>query len=100
MSFTAHIKTPYLKHLKYSILFGEICSVAYNQPKQLHTLVLSVEYASSVWDPYKLVYINDIENIQRRAAHSVLNDYSRCNSVTSMLQLLQWPTLEKVKKQG
>ena len=55
----------------------------------------TLEYASSLWDSYQLVYINNIEKIQRRAARWVLNDYSRYSSVTSMLQLLQWPTLQE-----
>ena len=37
----------------------------------------------------------NIEKIQRRAARWFINDYSRYSSVKSMLQQLQWPTLEE-----
>ena len=41
-----------------------------------------LEYALSVWD-------------HRHAARWVLSDHSHCNSsVTEMLKLLEWPTLE------
>jgi len=40
------------------------------------------------------VHITNIEKIQKRAVHWVLHDYSRHSSVTSMLQQLQWPSLE------
>ena len=53
-----------------------------------------LEYAAIVWDP---IYNNDIhklENIQRRAARSVLKYYYRYSSVTSMLQYLSWPDLQ------
>ena len=33
----------------------------------------ALEYASTVWDPYQPVYSPNIEKIQRRAAHWVLN---------------------------
>ena len=50
-----------------------------------------LEYASPVWDPHTQCNINDIESVQRRAARFVSNDYSRTNSVTSMIQALNWP---------
>ena len=39
-----------------------------------------VEYASSVWRPY--TQIKKVENVQRRAARCVSNDYSSYSSVT------------------
>ena len=60
----------------------------------------TLEYASTVWDPYQAVSITNIEKVQRRAARLVLNDYSRYSSVTSMLQQLQWPTLEERRKKA
>ena len=48
--------------------------------------MVSIEYASIVWDP---IYNNDvhrIENIQRRPARWIMKDYSRYSSVTLMLQ--------------
>jgi len=53
-----------------------------------------VEYASTVWSPHIKADINKLEMIQRRAARFVLNNYSRFASVTRMLDILKWPTLE------
>ena len=53
-----------------------------------------LEYAAAVWDPYYQIDIQLLEKIQRRAARWVLHDYNRYSSVTSMLQHLNWPTLE------
>ena len=42
-----------------------------------------IEYGSMVWDPHLHKDINKIENIQRRAARFVKNDYLWNSSVTS-----------------
>ena len=91
VSFTAHINNTVSKASKI-LLLRETCPVAYNQPKQLHTSVLycppwnmPVQCGTSI---YQLVYINNVEKIQRRATRWVLNDYNRYSSVTSMLQLV------------
>ena len=54
----------------------------------------SLEYASSLWDPYYNTHISTIEKIQRRAAHWTLNNYNRYSSVTTMLHDLKCPTLQ------
>jgi hypothetical protein len=54
----------------------------------------TVEYASSVWNPAKKESINKIEAVQRRAARFATGNYQRRSSVTSMLQQLQWQTLQ------
>ena len=59
-----------------------------------------LEYASPVWDPHTQCNINDIESVQRRAARFVSNDYCRTNSVTSMIQALNWPTLQERRTQA
>ena len=51
-------------------------------------------HVSCVWDAYQKYLIHDIEKIQRHAARSVMSDYSTYSSVTEMLKLLEWPTLE------
>jgi len=56
----------------------------------------TVEYA---WKPTQPLYITSIENIQR-AAHWVLNDYSRYGIVTTMLQQLHWSTLDTTCKKA
>ena len=56
-----------------------------------------LEYAACVWDPYQLYLKNEIEKVQRRTARWILSEYSRYvySSVTNMLSLLQWTTLEE-----
>ena len=54
-----------------------------------------LEYAAAVWDPYTKENKQKIEMVQRRAARYVCNDYSRESSVTAMLSLLGWRTLEQ-----
>ena len=53
-----------------------------------------MEYASIVWDPYQITYINSLEGIQRRAARWAVSDYSRFSSVSNLLESLKWPALE------
>ena len=53
----------------------------------------TLEYASSVWDPYLNKSILAIEMVQRRAARWVKSDYHWNSSVTAMLCDLQWSTL-------
>ena len=56
----------------------------------------TLEYATSVWDPYLQKDIKAVEQVQRRAAHYVLNDYSTRTPgcVTGMVNKLQWESLE------
>ena len=55
----------------------------------------TMEYASSVWCPYYKNQIYDIEMVQRRAARYCLHAYTKKESVTTMLQMLKWETLEQ-----
>ena len=57
-----------------------------------------LEYSSCVWDPHNDKEIQSIEKIQRRAARFVLNRHKKTDSVTSMLDKLKWPTLQKRRK--
>jgi hypothetical protein len=54
-----------------------------------------VEYCSSVWDPYRACQQAQLEMIQRRAARFVCNRYRRTSSVGSMLEVLQWKSLQE-----
>jgi len=54
----------------------------------------TLEYASSIWSSSKKDSINKVEAVQRRAARFATGDYQRTNSVTTMLQQLQWQTLQ------
>ena len=53
-----------------------------------------LEYCSTVWSPYTKEDIKKIEMVQRRAARYVTNRYHNTSSVTSMLEHLEWETLE------
>jgi len=54
-----------------------------------------LEYASPVWDNTIQRNINKIESVQRRAARYVCHDYRWSSSVTSMLQRLNWDSLQQ-----
>jgi hypothetical protein len=54
----------------------------------------TLEYCCTVWSPYTQDQIHRIEMTQRRAARYATNRYRNTSSVTSMLQDLQWETLE------
>ena len=53
-----------------------------------------LEYASTVWAPYTKSSIEKLEAIQRRAARFVVSDYDYSTSVTSILNHLNWPSLD------
>ena len=74
MSFTAHIKDTVSKASKVLNFVKRNLSSFLQSTKVAAYLSLvrpTLEYSSSVWDPYQLVYINNIEKIQRRAARWV-----------------------------
>ena len=54
-----------------------------------------VEYASTVWDPSTKKYTKAVENVQRQAAHFIMNDYRRRSSVGNMLESLEWKSLQR-----
>ena len=54
-----------------------------------------MEYATVIWDPFTEANIRKLEMVQRRSARTVCSDYRRTTSVSSMLQQLQWPTLQE-----
>ena len=54
----------------------------------------NLEYCSSVWSPHTQKQKNNIEKVQRRAARYVTNRYHNTSSVTSMIDHLQWKSLE------
>jgi len=53
-----------------------------------------LEYASTVWAPYTKASIGKLEAIQQRAARFVVSDYDYSNSVTSILNQLNWLSLD------
>ena len=60
----------------------------------------TLEYASSVWDPHTQILKTKLESVQRKAARWVSNDWDRRSSVTTMVEKLQWQTLERRRMQS
>ena len=50
----------------------------------------SLEYSSTVWDPYTQCDIDRIEAVQRHSARFVCRRYHNTSSVTTMMQELNW----------
>ncbi|KAK3108532.1 hypothetical protein FSP39_010045 [Pinctada imbricata] len=59
----------------------------------------SVEYASSVWDPYQIGQKEQLEKVQRRGARYVTGQYRKRISVTSLIEQLEWKSLETRRKE-
>jgi len=53
-----------------------------------------VQYASVVWSPHTNVDITTLEMVQRKAARFVFNDFLTYSSVTTMMQELNWYSLQ------
>ena len=61
----------------------------------------SLEYCSSVWDPYHQKNIDKIENVHRHAARFVTNNYSKTpGTVTNIIKDLNWSTLQSRRQQA
>jgi len=56
---------------------------------------LIIEYASTVWAPLNLTYVNQLESIQKRVARLCYTDFSLSSSITKMISSLNLPTLEQ-----
>ena len=54
----------------------------------------NLEYCSTIWNPHTKDLTYKLEMVQRRAARYVTNRYHNTSSVTSMLDHLQWESLE------
>ena len=52
-----------------------------------------LEYCSSIWNPHKQFNVSKIEGVQSKAARFVSNKYRRKDSVSKMLQNLEWRSL-------
>ena len=66
------------------------------------TMVRAVlEHASTLWDPHKQQDIQLLQEVQRRAARYVTNNYTDRSlaTVTSMLENLKWTSLEHRRRQ-
>ena len=54
-----------------------------------------LEYASSAWAPHTQSNINKLKSVQRRAARFATGNYNTTSSVTTMLNHLNWDTLQQ-----
>ena len=57
-----------------------------------------LEHSASIWGPWQNKYINQIEMVQHRAVRYIFNYCQHTSSITSMLNKLSLPTLEKRRK--
>lgn len=60
----------------------------------------TLEYASTVWDPSTAKNVSKLEAVQRRAARYVHKEYDPSVRVTPMLDALEWPTLQRRRKEA
>ena len=60
----------------------------------------TLEYASSVWDPYTKNDTKMLEAVQRRAARWVTRKYRKTLSVQQMMDTLQWPSLQERRRKA
>ena len=60
----------------------------------------TLKYASTVWSPHIVGDINGNEMVQRRSSRFVHYNFNRTTSVTSMLNHLNWPTIELRRNQA
>ena len=56
-----------------------------------------LEYAATVWSPHLQCQKHQIEKVQCSAVHFVANGFSYYSSVTTMLEHLKWPLLERIR---
>ena len=54
----------------------------------------NLEYCSSVWNQHNKDQVRKVKMVQRRAARFTTNRYRNTSSVSSMLDHLQWESLE------
>ena len=52
-----------------------------------------LEYAAPIWSPHSKLKINQIEKVQRTAAHWTCRRWRNTSSVGEMLDELEWPSL-------
>ena len=59
-----------------------------------------LEYAASIWNSYSATQIQQVEKVQRTAAHWFCRMLRNTSSVGEMLDEQQWPTLEARRDQS
>ena len=58
-----------------------------------------LDYAATVWSPYTQKDIEMVEQVQRRAARFIFNNYFCLASVSEILTDLNWATLTHNRKE-
>jgi len=75
------------------------CSKIIKQQMYIAFVRPQLEYACAVWDTHIKSDIQKLEMVQRRAARFVVNNYNRSEgTVTSILNELNWPSLQERRK--
>ena len=103
MSFSPHINNIVSKASKMINFVKQNlykCSPSIKATAYISLVCPTLEYTSSAWDPHLLKNIHSIDQIQRRAAHWVLQYYNHYSSVTSMQQQLNWSTLQQRRQRS
>jgi hypothetical protein len=57
-----------------------------------------LEYACTVWDPWQIDLIKQLEKVQNRGARFVLKSYRKSDSVSEMIRQLGWEPLASRRK--
>ena len=68
-----------------------------------HLVLPCLEYCASIWDPIQSSLIRQLEMVQHSAAQFMLNcpwSKSSCDSVSLMLNLLNWTSLKTRRRQS
>ena len=72
----------------------KVCNESTKKAANFSLIRPILEYCCTVWSRHTQEYFNKLEMVQRRAARYVTNHYHNPSSVTSMLDHLEWESLE------
>lgn len=103
LSWNQHIEEITAKALKRIRFAGRIFKYAGPAPKVLavNGLVKPIlDYASAAWDPFQRTQVGRLEMVQRCAARMINRAYRKKICVTSLLNNLNWPSLEVRRTEG
>jgi hypothetical protein len=98
MKFSEHVSNTGSKASK---LLGMARRNFWNCPKHVRETVYKtmarpkLEYACEAWDPHYKKDIKTLEKVQRKGGTFCLQNYAPLASVTGMLDMLGWKTLEE-----